>query len=494
MTSRRNPPASGDAPGETSGSVAADRGSEVATVPPPPPAGDEERDVLARGNRRRSSRSSRRWRSAGERAAITLGASALVAGALWLTYQFVEPAPPDSLRIASGAPGGAYHRFAEELAREFAAEGITLEVVESAGSIDNLARLRAREVDIAFVQSGLANAAEYPRLEGLASLYYEPLWVFSTREPRPERIADLRGLRVAVGPAGSGTRRVALQLLEANGIEPDELTLRPDSADAATKALLDGSIDAALTISSAEAAMVKTLLDADGVTLMNFTRAEAYARRYPFFTALTLPAGVIDFERDIPARDITLVAAAATLVAQRSLHPALADLSMQAAGRVFAGTTLFSAAGRFPAPDYVDFPLSDEATRYYSYGVPFLQRYLPFWAATLVDRLKLLALPLIALLLPLSRLLPPAYRWSVRKKVYRWYAEVQSIDHLAGDDPRRATLERCLIDLGRIEDEAREVTVPLAYAHELYALRQHIDLLSQQIERRLSPGRSPPVG
>ena len=460
----------------------------------PSPAGDEtedeKRDALARSDLRRSSRSSRRWRSAGERAAITFGAVALVAGALWLTYQFVEPAPPDSLRIASGDPKGAYHAFAQELAREFAAEGIALEVVESAGSVDNLERLRNREVDIAFVQSGLASAADYPRLEGLASLYHEPLWVFSTREPRPERIADLRGLRVAAGPDGSGTRRVALQLLEANGIAPDDLTLLPDSADVATAALLDGSLDAVLTISSADAAMVRTLLGADGVTLMDFTRAEAYARRYPFFTSLTLPGGVIDLERDLPARDITLVAAAATLVAHRSLHPALADLAMQAAGRVFARTTLFSPAGRFPAPDFVDFPLGDEATRYYKYGVPFLQRYLPFWAATLIDRLKLLALPLVALLLPLSRLLPPAYRWSVRKKVYRWYAEVQSIDQLAGDDPRRATLERCLVDLARIEDEAREVAVPLAYAHELYALRLHIDLLSQQIGRRLDPGRS----
>ena len=459
-----------------------------------PMQGNGERSALARSAHRRSSRRSRRWRSAGERFAITFGAVALVAGTLWLTYQFVEPAPPDSLRIATGGSGGAYHAFARELAREFAAEGITLEVIETAGSVDNLARLREREVDIAFVQSGLADAAEYPRFEGLASLYFEPLWVFSTREPRPARIADLKGLRVAAGPDGSGTRRVALQLLESNGIAADELTLLPDTARAAAEALLEGSIDAAMTISSADATMVRTLLGAEGVTLMNFTRAEAYARRYPFFTNLTLPAGVIDLERDLPSRDISLVAAAATLVAHRSLHPALADLSMQAAGRVFARTTLFSAAGRFPSPEFVDFPLSDEATRYYKYGVPFLQRYLPFWAANLIDRLKLLALPLVALLLPLSRLLPPAYRWSVRKKVYRWYAEVQSIDQLAGDDSREATLERCLADLARIEDEAREVAVPLAYAHELYALRLHIDLLSQQIERRLTARRSPRAG
>lgn len=350
------------------------------------------------------------------------------------------------------------------------------------------------EVDTAFVQSGLSGSDEHPELEGLASLYYEPLWIFSTREPRPERLVDLDGLRIAVGPEGSGTRRVAEQLLEANGIGPDALTLDPRTEGAAAEALLAGSVDAALSISSSEATMVRTLLGADGVTLMDFTRAQAYARRYPFFTSLTLPAAVIDLARDIPSRDISLVAAAATLVAREDLHPALADLAMQAAGRVFARTTLFSDATRFPSPDYLDFPPSDEATRYYKYGVPFLQRFLPFWAANLIDRLKLLALPLVALLLPLSRLLPPAYRWTVRKKVFRWYAEVQRIDLRASDDARRATLEGCLVELARIEDDAREVAVPLGYAHELYALRLHIDLLTQQIERRLTRDASPRDG
>jgi len=429
-------------------------------------------------------------RSGGERFGITALAVLLVAGALWLTYQFVEPAPPDRLRIAAGSPQGAYHAFAVELAEAFASENITLEVLETEGSVDNLARLEAGEVEIAFVQSGLADAADHPDLEGLASLYFEPLWVFSTRAPPPERIADLAGLRVAVGPEGSGTRRVALQLLATNGIESDALTLEPTSGPEAVEALLAGRLDAAFTISSAEGAMVRSLLGADGVTLMDFARAEAYARRYPFFTSLTLPAGVIDLARDLPRRDVTLVAVAATLVAHEDLHPALADLALQAAGRVSARSTLFSDARRFPSADFLDFSPSDEASRYYKYGVPFLQRYLPFWAANLIDRLKLLALPLVALLLPLSRLLPPAYRWSVRKKVFRWYREVQRIDLRASDDTRRPSLEACLAELERIEDDAREVEVPLAYAHELYALRQHIDLLTLQIERRLGRGGS----
>ena len=448
----------------------------------------------ARGASRRRSRRTRRWRSNGERVGITALAVLLVGAALWLTYQFVEPAPPDRLVIASGSPEGAYHAFALELAREFATEDIELEVLETAGSVENVALLEAGDADVAFLQSGLVTAADHPDLEGLASLYFEPLWIFSTRTPRPERIADLKGLRVAIGPEGSGTRSVALELLAANGIAPDELTLEPTGDLAAARDLLAGRLDAAFAISSVDGAMVRALLGKDGVTLMDFDRAAAYGRRYPYFTSLVLPAGVIDLARDIPSRDIALVAAAATLAAREDLHPALADLMMQAAGRVFARTTLFSRAERFPSPDFVDLPLSEEADRYYRYGIPFLQRYLPFWAANLIDRLKLLALPLLALLLPLSRLLPPAYRWTVRKKVFRWYEEVQRIDLRASDDPRPASLAACLEELSRIEDDAREVAVPLGYAHELYALRLHIDLLTQQIERRLTRDGTPSAG
>jgi len=467
-------------------------------VTPPDPAsrpGDEEREDdrdqhrPTRGTDRQRYRAANRRRSIGERAVISVLSIVLVGGATWLAYQFVEPAPPDTLRVASGSTQGAYHAFALELAAEFETEGIAFQVIETEGSIENLALLKAGKVDLAFVQSGLAVAAEHPTLRSLASLYYEPLWIFSTRQPRPERITDLAGLRVAIGPEGSGTRRVALQLLEANGIAPEALTLMPFSDTEAADELLAGRIDAAFVISSVDGAMVRALLGSPGVTLMDFTRAEAYARRYPFFNRLVLPAAVIDLQADIPSRDIDLVAAAATLVSREQVHPALIGLAMQAADRVFARTTLFSGAERFPSADFVDLPLARAAERHFRYGPPFLQRYLPFWAANLIDRLKLLALPLIALLLPLSRLLPPAYRWTVRKKVFRWYEEVQRIDQRASDDTRPAALSACLADLARIEDDARDVVVPLGYAHELYALRQHIDLLTQQIERR--PGVRP---
>lgn len=403
--------------------------------------------------------------------------------AVWFTYQFVEPAPPRHLVIAAGNKQGAYYQFALELRQAFAGKDIELEILETAGSVDNLERLRnGGGAQVGFIQSGIATASDHSQLTGLASVYYEPLWIFSNQPEQLRRISDLGGLRVAIGAQGSGTRRVALQLFEDNGkTDKSKITLDPLGGSAAADALLAGEIDAALAISSADAVMVKSLLGTDNIKLMSFDRAPAYERRYPYLSHLTLPEGIVDFERNIPREEVQLVAAAATLVARDDLHPALGDLMMQTAANVFHRDTLFSDANRFPSADYLDFPLSADAERYYQHGVPFLQRFLPFWAANLIDRMKVLAVPLLALLLPLTRILPPAYRWSVRKKVYRWYGQIQLIDQSAVDNQDIENLELCQAQLLLIEREARDVDVPLGYTHELYALRQHIDLLKKQI-------------
>ncbi len=408
----------------------------------------------------------------------------VVAAVLWFTYQFVEPAPPRKLTIATGSQQGAYYQFAKQLQSEFALEGIDLILLETEGSVENLEHLAdGGDAQVAFLQSGIANAARHSAIEGLASLYFEPLWVFSNHSKRLQRVGDLTGLRIAVGPARSGTRQVMTQLLADNGLDENHLTLLPLAGLAAVDALIDGTIDVVTTISAEHAVTVKQLLGKNhpGIKLMSFERADAYARRYPYFSSVSLPEGVIEFDLNIPASRIQLVTTAATLVVRNDLHPALSDLLMQAAGRVFKRDTLFSSAGQFPSPEFLDFQLNPEAERYFKYGVPFLQRFLPFWAANLIDRLKLLALPLIALFLPLSKILPPAYRWSVRKKIYHWYDEVQLIDQSAFDNTDDENLHNCLQQLARIESDARDVDVPLGYAHELYALRQHIDLLKQQI-------------
>lgn len=409
----------------------------------------------------------------------------LVAAATWVTYQFVEPAPPRTLNIATGSAEGAYRGFGRQLRSSLSRNDVELQIVETGGSVDNLDRLNKGEVDVAFMQSGLANADDYPQLESLGSVYYEPVWIFTTNHLKISRLSDLRGRRVSAGGAGSGSRLVALQLLQSNGMTEEDVSLMNNAGDEAVAAFDAGELDAIISVASVSAPIIQQLLASPKATLATLDRAPAYARRKPWLTHLTLPEGVVDLQKNIPPASIDLMAVNATLVVSEDLHPALRDLLLQAADDVFSKATVLSRFNEFPRASGSEFPLSSAAARYYEFGPPFLQRYLPFWVANLVDRLKLLALPLLALLLPLSRMLPPAYRWSVRKKIYRWYDEVQDLDHSSSDNPDAQNLARCLDELQIIENEVREVVVPLAYAHELYVLRQHIDLLQRQISQQV---------
>lgn len=395
-----------------------------------------------------------------------------------IAYQFVDPAPPSSLIFSAGSKEGAYYSHALAYRDYLKQRGITVVVQESAGSLENAQSLSSGKADVAFVQSGITDP-DNDRLSSLGSVYYEPLWVFVRSGLTINSLNALKGQRIAVGAEGSGTRALSLQLLQENGVDitgPKVLAL---GGSAAAEALLAGRVDALFMVASATAEVVWRLNRSSRVKLLSFDRSDAYTRRIPTLSSLTLPQGSLDLASDRPATDIKLLAATATLQVNNQLHPALQDLLMQAAVHVHGGRSLFSTAGEFPTPLYSGIRLSDEADRYYKSGPSFLQRYLPFWAATLVDRLKVMLLPFIALLIPLLKVMPPLYRWRVRSRIYRWYDELNRIDEaLEGDfDPQ------LLNDLDRIENEIRKVHVPLSYADELYNLRMHLRLIREFAEK-----------
>lgn len=391
-----------------------------------------------------------------------------------VAFQFVEPAPPRRISIATGNEQGAYHAFAQRYSEILARDGITLDLRTTTGSAANLALLQGGDaVDVAFVQGGVGDPAMAPELTALASLYLEPLWVFHRAGVPVERLTALRGKRLAVGEEGSGTRAVALQLLADNGVAGQTATLLAMGGDEAAQALLSGSIDAAFYVSAPQAPVIQTLLTSEGVALMSFARSRAYTRAHRFLSQVTLPEGVVDFGANIPSSDISLLAPAANLVV-RDLHPALIVLLLQAAAEVHGAAGLFEDDGEFPSPSYLDFPLHPEARRYFRSGPPLLQRYLPFWAASLIDRLKVMLLPLVTLLIPLLKVVPPVYRWRVRSKIYRWYRELQVAEREAREERSPSHLADHLAALDRIEHEVGQLSVPLSYAEELYHLRLHI--------------------
>ena len=396
---------------------------------------------------------------------------------------FVQPAPPRRIVMATGATDGAYHQFGLRYQRLLARDGVELEIRSTAGAVENVRLLKdsASGVDVAFVQGGVLAAEDGDQLLALGTLYLEPIWIFSRTELTGLDISGLAGKRIAVGPDGSGTRVVAEMLLDANGVSQASSPRIPVTGQAAKEALDQGRADAAFYVTSIQSPVLREIASRTSLRLMSIDRAEAYTRRFPFLARVVLPRGGLSLASDVPSRDVVLLAAPVNLISRTDFHPALAGLLLMTASRIHGGPGLFEKARQFPSADHVDVPLSPEASRYYQSGPPFLNRYLPFWVATLVDRLKVMLVPLIALLFPLFKVVPPLYRWRVRSKIYRWYRDLDLIDQaLARRDPP-GDPEALLDDLDRVEDEVRQVAVPPSYRDDLYHLRVHIDLLRTKV-------------
>jgi TRAP-type uncharacterized transport system substrate-binding protein len=377
--------------------------------------------------------------------------------------------------------------FAQRYKEILAHDGVTVDLHTSAGSQENVSRLLddKSDVEVGFFQGGSAFAANAPNLRSLGSIYYEPLWVFY-RGAEIRDFGGLKGKRLAIGPEESGTRALALQLLAVNATVMPPTVLLPESGVKANEMLLQGKLDAVFIVGPPESPLVEQLVSAQGIRLLSLERAEAYARRFPYLTRLTLPRGVFDFVSNNPAQDVALVSPTANLLARDTLHPALAFLLMRAAGEIHGNAGLFSSIGEFPAPLNSEFPLSSEAERYYKTGPPFLQRYLPYWIAVMVDRLWIILLPALALLVPLTKIIPPVYRWRVRSRIYRWYARLKEVELELEDDPPAGKLRELLERLEQIERSVNRINTPLAYSDNLYAFRQNVNLVRQRVQARLA--------
>ncbi|MFN0317729.1 MAG: TAXI family TRAP transporter solute-binding subunit [Burkholderiales bacterium] len=410
---------------------------------------------------------------------------AIVVGVLLAAFLLVKPAPPRTLTLSTGPAGSDYHALGERYQQSLARHGVNVHLVPSAGSPENLARLTDGQVDVGFFQGGTGYFANAPNLVSLGSLYYEPLWVFY-RGAEITDLPGLRGKRIAIGPYDSGSRALAVQLLAVNSVVLPPTTLLDSGHGQAARQLTEGEIDAAFIVAPGESAVVQQLLLEKNIRLLSFDRAEAYARRFPYLTKVVLPKGVLDFSNNLPAKDVVLIAPTASLLARENLHPALAYLLLRAAKEIHEVTGLFNKAREFPNMTDSDFPYSEEVTRYYQSGSPFLQRHLPFWLANLVERLWVLLLPALAVAIPLMRLLPPLFQWWRRSRIYRWYARLKEIELELESSHDKEALNAMLARLDEIEQAVSRVPTPLAYAEALYNFRANIAFVRQRVRNRIA--------
>lgn len=422
-----------------------------------------------------------------ERPWIYLLAAGVVLLGFAAAYPFVEPAPPRNLTIAAGPEDGAYWRFAQRYQAVLAEAGIELQLRATQGSVENLALLAdpAAPVDLALVQGGLAGAAPVQGLAGLGTVFLEPVWLFTRLQPAPDRLDALRGRSVAIGPPGSGTRALAEQLLLDSGLTEKDVRLEPLGGQAAADALLTGQVDVVLLVTSAQSPVVRRLATAPGIDLMSLRRAAAYAQVKPFLEQVTLHEAALDLAMGRPDREIAMLAAEASVVIREDLHPALVDMLMLALHETHAAGDVFSPPGRFPSAHGGALPLAPDAARFHERGPPLLLRYMPFWAANLIERAAILLVPVFTLLVPLLRLLPMALDWQLKSRIWRWYAELAAIERKAGN----GEIEAAWDDLGRVERELGRIRVPTSHAALVYQVRQHLEL----IRARLPEAPMPPA-
>jgi TRAP-type uncharacterized transport system substrate-binding protein len=418
--------------------------------------------------------------------AATLSAFLLTFAVIALgVFLFFYLAPPNTIIMTSGPKGSAFEKSAEKYAKILQRQRVTLKILTSEGSVENIKRLAdpSSKVNIGFVQGGVYKDIKTDKLVSLGSVSYVPLFVFYRSGSNMERLSQLAGQRIAVGEVGSGTHTLALVLLAANGIEPGGSTkLLETDSDNAAKAILSGKIDAVFLMGdSVSIDLIRQLLHSDGIRLFDFTQADAFTRRIAYLNKIILPKGSLDFGKGTPAHDVSLLAPTVELIARENLHPALSDLLLEAAVEVHSGPGLFRRKGEFPAPIEQEIRISDGAYRFYKSGKSFFYRYLPFWLASLVNRILVVLVPMIVLLLPGMRLIPAIYRWRFRSRIFRWYRELLAIEQdlltEVAPDKRKELLKK----LDNIEAEVHRMKVPASFADQFYGLRVHITFVHARL-------------
>jgi TRAP-type uncharacterized transport system substrate-binding protein len=418
---------------------------------------------------------------------LIMGAGIVVAVALAVVLlAIIGPVPPKTITMAVGPEGEAYYQLGQRYRELLAARGVKLHLVPTNGSVDILKRLNdpGSGVSVGFLQAGMTTAKDSPDLLSLGTLGYEPVWMFY-RGTLARALRDaLKGKRVSIGPEGSGTRVLAKDLIDALGLDLTGTKLLGLSPRAAAAALLSGELDIAIMVEPFKSQVVHQLLTAEGINALPALRADAHVALRPFLNKLIVPQGVADLVKNRPSADLVLLAPKTSLVVRNDLHPALQYLLLEAASKLHWQPGIFQKAGQFPAAEPGDLPLSDEASQYYRTGSPFLQRYLPFWAVSLAGRLLVIFIPLVGVILPLIRIVPTAYGWLVRHRIFTLYGELKLLETEMKARSSGADVKDLLERLDRLEDRANQLRVPMMFTHFLYTVRTHISLVRSQLSQR----------
>lgn len=418
---------------------------------------------------------------------VTLPVILLIIATFYITMQFIQPAPKKEITIATGSKTGSYYKTALIYKELLEKENVKVNLLTSAGSIENINLLKENKADVAFIQNGTILEKNVSNIKSLASIYYEPLWVFYRNEGfNVDYIIQFFSKKIAIGKKGSGTKDLSEKILADNGINNENSQVFHYNLQKAKEELEKGNIDVMFIVSSHKSQVVEALLANPYINILSFKRAKAYSRKYPFLEALTLYEGTLDLFKNLPDENINLLSTTANLVVKEDFSEELIRLLLKKLKEVHNKKDLFSKAEQFPNDLNMQLEMHEEASRYFKYGDTWLEKIFPYWIASNIDRLKLLIIPLLTLLFPLFKGVFPLYNWTMRSKIYRWYEQVKELDNKL-DSLDIENLKKELAKLEKLKIEIKEETkVPLSYMGEYYNLQLHIDLIENKIERKLN--------
>ena len=400
---------------------------------------------------------------------------------LIVTMRYIAPPPPMELRFAAGGIDGQYYTLAQKYSDALSDHGIDVEILETAGTVENFSLLESGDADVALLQGGIASDLDHTRAQSLGGVLAEPFWIFVARGSSAAGFGDLHEMSVAAGPAGSGTRAMTERLQREWG--GDWAPLSPLSGNAAATALMASDIDAAVFTAAVDASYVQRLLRSPEIRLIGVRRAPGLAMRDAALAPVTLYEGVVDMDRNIPAADVSLIAAIAQLGVREDLHPALQAVLLEAAEPIHDSGTMISPGGTYPDATQTDLVLSAEARRFYRKGPTFLRRYFSFGWANFLERAWVFLIPLITLMIPLVQMAPPVYRWRIRRKIYVWYNDLRELERRGVQAENHAAREDVLSEIQALQHEVGQVDVPVSYNDELYHLRSHINFVEALVAR-----------
>lgn len=403
----------------------------------------------------------------------------IVAGGYWL----IDPAPPKKIAISIGKQEGNSFAYAQLYAALLKQDGVDLEIREADGPLQSLGELRAKDsgADMAFLQDGVASSESRLGVVSLGSLYYEPLWVFCNKPLKISHLSGLRGKRIALGRADGGTNILSRMLLAAAGVTAQNSQFFEIGDEEGAAALQQKRVDAVFISGIPTTPLVEKLAASPNVAIADLDEAEAYARQFNFLHHLVLPEGALDLKNNIPSHEVNLLVPTVTLVARESMHPALVYLVLKAIARVHGGPGVLQREHEFPADKDTDFELSSQAKKFYESGPPFFDRYLPFWAATFVNRVLLILVPLAALAIPISRVAPAIYIWLVKSRIYKLYGELRFLEMQLRNEHQPLELSAFRKELDAIEQRVNHLHLPVAFSRHLYELRSHIELVRSKM-------------